>query len=174
MSVQTDSSVITFVVLTDIVRKALPNEPFVFKTLGTMYMEFEWLGSKPQYGGTTSTYIWEPHTKPPSSTKAQLFIKGIDEQGPPNVLIVLSSWDLSNGSLVEYEKDRVYRRSLPSLASSNATTEIHLSIYALYRQIMKDTAIFLESAYEQVDKLVSFILPELGSLLNDQRLSTEI
>ncbi len=107
-------------------------------------------------------YVWQPHTEPPKSQRARFFISEFVEQRPRNVLVLLDSWDLSNGSLEKYKSSRSKIGSFKSSDTTSSTaTELYLFVYAAYKSMIEDTTSFINGAYEQLDKLVS---PRLSKL----------
>lgn len=120
-------------------------------------LKLQWLAQAPRYKGAMYTYIWRPYVRPPETINAQFHIS-TDDHGSQNVLVYLQGWDHSKGSLHTYKLDRLagppdYNRSL-----SNVRQEIQLHLFAAFKQLIADSDAFVDSAYEEVARLVSLYL----------------
>lgn len=142
--------------MADTVVSALSDKAFTLNTSDEISLELEWMASAPEYRGSFSIYVWQPHTEHPKSKRARFFISKAIEQRPRDVLILLDSWDLSKGSLEKYRSDRLEIGSFKSSDTTSSTaTEIYLYIYAAYKSLIEDTTSFINDAYGQLDNLVS-------------------
>ena len=140
----------------DTVVAALSDIPFTLNTSNDISLELEWMASAPEYRGSFSVCVWQPHTESPRSKRVRFFISKAVERRPRDVLVLLDSWDLSKGSLQKYRCDRLEIGSLKSSDTTSSTaTELHLYIYTAYKSLIEDTTSFVNGAYEQLDNFVS-------------------
>ena len=130
--------------------------PFTLNSPKETALELQWMASAPEYRGSFSTYIWQPHTEPPKSKGARFYISKVVEQRARDVLVLLDSWDLAKGSIEKYRLDRSELGSFKTSDTSSSTaTEVHLLIYAAFKSLIEDTTSFIDGSFDQLAELVS-------------------
>ncbi|KAL9036421.1 MAG: hypothetical protein Q9180_004312 [Flavoplaca navasiana] len=112
-------------------------------------LELSWFGHAPRFEGAVYTYLWRPHTLPPKTIDAQ-FLVSEDDEGSQNVVINLRGWDRSTGSLNTYKLDRLAGPPGYSRPSSNIGQELQLYLFAAFKQLIVDSDVFVDSAYEEM------------------------
>lgn len=133
--------------------ESFPKAPFNLDDGSKIVLELKWLASAPQYQGQLYSYIWQPHAEAPEAVSAQLFVFRKDEQGCRNILLLLSSMDLSDEMLRNYLNLRREAIRTHSSNPSNVESQIFWAIYTVYRQLVTGSATFIESSLEQITSL---------------------
>ena len=128
-------------------------------------MELAWLTSVPKYYGQISTYIWQPDAEPPESINARISIKGVNERGCRNVLILLTTSENSNRLLSRYREQIHNRLSGCSSSFSDTEGEILFTIYNMYMMLITDTKAFIEGAVEQLNDFVRGLIRSFISVI---------
>ncbi|KAL8764719.1 MAG: hypothetical protein Q9209_007915, partial [Squamulea sp. 1 TL-2023] len=123
------------------------------KTSEDISLKLEWLAHAPRYKGMVRTYIWRPYIQPPETVGARIRIR-IDDQGSRNVLVHLWGWHNSKGALDIYKQNSFAGPSTRTTLFSNPEREIQLHQYAVLKQLIVDSNDFVETAYEEVARLV--------------------
>ena len=136
---------------------------------------FTWQRKAPIYYGGIDTFLWEPHSQPPSCDYAEVFYQ--DDRAsrqPRRVLITVSStpdWmketsllrglkiSLSEENDGEMENQSEVWKFLQSMKMQKLphNTELYnlVPLFLVFEQIIIDTSFFLQHASDEIRKIVS-------------------
>ncbi len=134
----------------------------------TASFSFTWQRAAPAYSGGFDTFLWERHSNPPLCDYAEVFYQDdmLSKSKPRRVLLTVSTtpdW-LAATSLLGDLKLRLRERTevpedlwpfMKKLSFDPQSPSFYLlPLFAIFDQIIRDTATFLEQASDEVMKIV--------------------